>query len=79
MLTDDEKRRTYDVYGEEGLKGQGQGGGGFGHGDPFDFFFGGFGRQNMPREKKGHSLELDLHVTLEELFLGTTVEVRVFS
>ena len=34
VLNDDEKRRTYDLYGEEGLK---QGGGQDFH-DPFDIF-----------------------------------------
>jgi len=44
VLSDDEKRRIYDQYGEEGLKQQ-TGGGGF-H-DPFDLFSrfsGGFGQ-----------------------------------
>ena len=39
VLYDEEKRRVYDQYGEEGLKeegGFGRGGGGFG--SPFDFF-----------------------------------------
>ena len=33
MLTDEEKRRTYDTHGEEGLKNMNSGGG-----DPFDPF-----------------------------------------
>jgi hypothetical protein len=44
VLTDDDKRRIYDQYGEEGLKQQNGGGGGF-H-NPFDVFhqfFGGGG------------------------------------
>lgn len=40
VLSDDEKRKIYDTYGEEGLKG-GMGGGGFGGfqgSDPFSIF-----------------------------------------
>ncbi len=79
VLSDEEKRRIYDTYGEEGLKQQGgNGGGGF---DPFDFFFGGFGRgggfQNNKRERKGPNVEMDLDVTLEELFLGTDIQADV--
>jgi DnaJ-class molecular chaperone len=47
VLADDEKRRIYDQYGEEGLKQQNGGGGGF-H-NPFDIFqqfFGGGGQGN---------------------------------
>lgn len=50
MLSDAEKRRVYDSYGEEGLKQNGVGGPGAGghhfHGDPhemFNMFFGGGG------------------------------------
>ena len=37
VLTDAEKRKVYDRYGEEGLKQMGQGGGG-GGGSPQDIF-----------------------------------------
>jgi DnaJ-class molecular chaperone len=37
VLTDAEKRKVYDQYGEEGLKQMGQGGGGGGH-NPMDIF-----------------------------------------
>lgn len=40
ILSDPEKRRLFDQYGEEGLKDGGRGGGG-GWGDMFDFFGGG--------------------------------------
>ena len=46
VLSDDEKRQVYDVYGEEGLKGNmgGSGGGGFGgFSDIFDDIFDIFG------------------------------------
>ena len=40
MLSDDDKRQTYDRFGLEGLK-EGRGGGGFGGDDLFSMFFGG--------------------------------------
>lgn len=57
-----------------------QGGGDQGGFDPFDLFFGGFGgfgRGGRQREKKGPSVELQLEVTLEELFSGVDLNVRI--
>jgi len=39
VLSDDDKRQTYDRFGLEGLK-EGRGGGGFGGDDLFSMFFG---------------------------------------
>ncbi|TPX45534.1 hypothetical protein SeLEV6574_g03813 [Synchytrium endobioticum] len=78
VLADDEKRRIYDQYGEEGIKQQG---GGHFH-NPFDIFsqfgFGGagFGQQSQ-MEKRGPEINMDLHVTLEELFLGALIEFEI--
>ncbi|KAI8904049.1 hypothetical protein EDD86DRAFT_242523 [Gorgonomyces haynaldii] len=74
VLSDDEKRRTYDTYGEEGLK---QGGTKF-H-DPFDIFsqFGGFGFQHQRHERKGPSVSLVLDVDLKDLYLGKTFEMEM--
>ena len=41
MLSDDDKRQTYDRFGLEGLKEGRGGGGGFGGDDLFSMFFGG--------------------------------------
>ncbi|KAJ3012967.1 DnaJ- protein scj1 [Thoreauomyces humboldtii] len=81
VLSDDEKRRIYDQYGEEGLKGSGQQ-----FHNPFDIFqqfggfggggFGGFGHQHT-QQQKGPEVNMDLSVTLEELYLGTSFEVEV--
>ncbi|KAJ3300748.1 DnaJ- protein scj1 [Borealophlyctis nickersoniae] len=49
VLSDDDQRRTYDQYGEEGLK-------------------------NAHQERKGPEINMDLQVTLEELFLGDSIE-----
>ncbi|TPX67234.1 hypothetical protein SpCBS45565_g03941 [Spizellomyces sp. 'palustris'] len=80
VLADDEKRRIYDQYGEEGLKG----GGHQQFHNPFDIFaqfagFGGgfgFGHQHA-QQRKGPEVAINLEVTLEELFLGTTIEVEI--
>ncbi|EDV21172.1 DnaJ-like protein subfamily B member 11 [Trichoplax sp. H2] len=80
VLSDEEKRKTYDRSGEEGLQNLGQGGG-----DPFSSFFGGFdgfggfhfgnnqqGNREIPR---GGTLTMDLYVTLEELYNGDFIEI----
>ena len=48
VLSNPEKRKTYDKYGFEGLKNGGMAQGGFG--DIFDIFFNGRGRQQRQRE-----------------------------
>lgn len=82
VLSDSDKRRTYDQHGEEGVKKMGgfEDGGGF---DPFSSFFGGFGfsfgSQNSGNSQnevpKGAEVVMDLEVTLEELYTGEFVEV----
>lgn len=77
-LSDDEKRRIYDQQGEEGLKRHAQGGQGGGM-NPFDlfsqFFGGGGGRGG--RERKGPEIVIPLPVTLEDLYSGRSVFVKV--
>eukprot|EP00842_Homolaphlyctis_polyrhiza_P006610 jgi/Hompol1/6950/HPOL_005131-RA len=75
VLIDDEKRRIYDQYGEEGLKRSDQQ-----FHNPFDIFSqfaggggGGFGQ----RERRGPSVSMYVDVTLEELFVGTELEVEI--
>ncbi|XP_074597931.1 dnaJ heat shock protein family member shriveled [Brevipalpus obovatus] len=76
VLSDSEKRRTYDAHGEEGLKGD------FGAQDVFSSFFGDFGFSffgHDPREEretpKGGDVSMELWVTLEELYSGNFVEL----
>eukprot|EP01113_Clastostelium_recurvatum_P020576 TRINITY_DN2434_c0_g1_i1.p1 TRINITY_DN2434_c0_g1~~TRINITY_DN2434_c0_g1_i1.p1 ORF type:complete len:388 (-),score=115.00 TRINITY_DN2434_c0_g1_i1:17-1135(-) len=78
VLSDADKRRTYDQYGEEGLK---QGAGQQGFKNPFDIFAnfgfggggGGGGAQNM--QNRGPEVEVDLEVTLKDIYLGRTLKV----
>jgi DnaJ family protein B protein 11 len=80
VLTDPEKRKIYDRYGEEGLNNMGQGG--HAHpGDIFSQFFGGFGgfpfgggfqEEQTP---KGQNVHVGVDVTLEDLYVGKEVHV----
>merc|ERR1719204_656842 len=75
VLSDPEKKKLYDRYGEAGLRG----GGGMGGGqDIFDMFFGGgHGRgRGQQRRKKAPAIREFLDVTLEDLYIGSTKVVE---
>jgi len=77
ILSDPEKRKVYDEYGEEGLEGGG-GGGGHSHSDIFDLFTGGQGRRGGPRRKqKGEDVVFPLKVSLVDLYNGTSKKLRL--
>jgi len=71
VLSDGEKRRLYDRFGEEGLR-EGAGGGG-------DFPFPGWpfpgGGRGRRREKKAEDIAQALEVTLEDLYNGKSFQV----
>lgn len=81
VLGDEEKRRLYDQYGEEGLKHSGQ----QNFHNPFDIFsaFGGGGggfnfRSNSgggQMQNKGPDLEIELEVSLKDLYLGRVLDI----
>lgn len=77
VLSDDEKRRTYDQYGEEGLEGN------VGGGDPTDIFemmFGGGGRPGAggkAQKKKGKNVVHPMPVSLEQMFKGHTKKLAI--
>lgn len=85
---DDNKRATYDRYGEDGLKNagfdtNGPFAGGFGDlNDIFNSFFGGFGGfgfggghdPNAPQ--RGDDLRFDIEIDFKEAIFGTTKEIK---
>jgi len=82
VLSDSEKKKRYDLYGHEGLKGTGFSGfGGFedifsAFGDIFDGFFS-FGGEasRRTRPRRGHDLRYDLDLSLEEAYQGKEEEI----
>ncbi len=87
-LSDDNKRATYDRYGEDGLKNAGfdTGGpfaGGFGDlNDIFESFFGGFGgfgfgggAQDPNAPQRGDDLRYDVKIKFEEAAFGLNKEI----
>lgn len=87
-LMDEDKRATYDRYGEDGLKNAGYNTSGpfdFGFGninDIFESFFGGFGgfseqSQNPNAPQKGSDLRLDIELEFEEAVFGVEKEIKI--
>lgn len=88
-LMDDEKRATYDRFGEDGLKNagfntQGPFAGGFGDLDEvFNSFFGGFGfggggrRQDPNAPQRGDDLRLDIEIEFEAAVFGMSKEIKI--
>jgi len=92
-LRDPERRRRYDTFGPEGLRGTGGpsaedifGGGAGGLGDLFDAFFGGGspfgggaagGRGARGGPPRGHDVEMRLHLSFEDAVFGTQRDITV--
>ncbi|MGQ9586500.1 MAG: molecular chaperone DnaJ [Anaerolineae bacterium] len=84
VLSDPEKRATYDRFGRAGLSGMGGVGGfgdfGFGSFDDlFESFFGGFERRTTVRRGpvKGENLKVSLTLEFEEAVFGCEKEIEV--
>ena len=87
VLSDPEKKATYDRYGTVDFDGSGFGSGGFGgfdfsdmggFGDIFESFFGGGGggrRKNGPQ--RGSDLEYTINLTFEEAVFGIEKEISI--
>ncbi|SCV69125.1 BQ2448_2145 [Microbotryum intermedium] len=73
-LSDPEKRKIYDRFGEEGLKQQQGNGGGF-H-DPFDIFRQAFGGQQQ-QQRKGNNMVADIEVDLESIYSGDRINFNI--
>ena len=80
VLSDANKRATYDRSGHsgnEGLFGRGFEGFEFGFGDIFDAFFGGATATATQRPQRGTALHYETTITLEEAAFGTEKEIRI--
>ncbi|KAF9195299.1 Type I HSP40 co-chaperone [Haplosporangium sp. Z 767] len=79
VLSDPQKRQTYDQFGEAGLSGEGGPGmGGLSPEDLFSHFFGGGGRGGRPSgPRRGKDVAHGLKVTLEDLYKGKTTKLAL--
>ena len=82
MLKDEEKRSLYDQYGEEGVEMGEQGGmpnmEDMDLSDMFGDMFGGGQRRSSKKDiPRREQIVVQLDVTLEELFTGTTKEIAL--
>ena len=84
ILSDADRRATYDRYGHEGLSAGGPGAGGFGaegfgdiFGDVFGDIFGGGARQRGRQVFRGADLGYELRLELEKAVSGDTVTIDV--
>jgi molecular chaperone DnaJ len=77
VLSDAEKRRTYDRFGHAAAGAGGFGAGvGFGIDEIFETFFGGVNRGGNPRRPaRGADLRYDLEIAFEEAIFGVTKEI----
>merc|ERR1712159_266205 len=72
VLSDPEKRRNYDRFGEEGVDGGGPSGD-----DLISQMFGGGGGRRQRGPKQGESVQHPLPVTLENLYGGVTKKLKI--
>ncbi|KAG2204314.1 hypothetical protein INT47_009356 [Mucor saturninus] len=76
ILSNDDKRNTYDRYGEEGVKKQEQQQQNAGQ-NPFGNIFGQFFNGGHQGKPKTPNIEIPLHVSLEDVYSGVNIEVDV--
>lgn len=74
VLGNEQKRKIYDQYGEEGLE---NGGGGGGHGDIFDMLSGRRRGGGGHQVKKGEATVHNLKVTLEQAMVGAVRKMKL--
>lgn len=77
VLIDAEKRKIYDTYGEEALKGGGPQPGQGGFGDMFQQFFNGGGQQQQQGKPKAQTVALGVGATLHDYFNGKESDIVI--
>ena len=80
VLSDPDRRRSYDLFGHTAVGPDAGFGGfeGFGFADIFDAFFGsGFGSRTQSRTVRGTDLRYDLTINFEEAFHGAQRDIEV--
>ena len=78
VLSDPNKRATYDQFGHAGVEQTAGGGFSGGFADAFSDIFGDiFGGGGRSRVRKGADLQYNLELSLEDAVAGTTVKIRV--
>ena len=88
VLSDKQKRATYDQFGHAGVNPQGGMGGGFNTGDAFndifgdvfgDIFGGGRGQARRSSAQRGSDLRYQVNLTLEQAVFGDKINVEIPS
>ena len=88
VLSDDNKRQTYNQFGHEGMDSRFGGGGGTGgfsggggfndiFGDVFGDIFGGGGSGRRSQSRRGSDLEYQIELSLEEAVSGKKVKMKI--
>ena len=77
ILSDEDKRQIYDIYGEEGLSNDAQRQQRGGGNSIFDLFGFGGGGQTQGGRRKGPDFRMDFRVTLDELYNGSTKSITI--
>ena len=80
VLSNSEKRTTYDRFGHsggEGVFGRGFDNFDFGFGDIFEAFFGGTTTTSRQAPQRGTNLQMEMTITLEEAAFGSEREINI--
>ncbi|GAA5860553.1 hypothetical protein JCM3774_006205 [Rhodotorula dairenensis] len=75
VLSDPELRKTYDRYGEEGLKQRENGGGA--SGDPYDIFRQAFGFAGGQQPRRGQNMLAEIEVDLKAMYEGDSMKFQI--